>query len=110
KVKQHLLIDEFQLNNPQFVHVPKADRTKKKSQTSKLNDLVLINKVTINNASYILKDKTAKNNKLTVNNFNLALNNIRVDDKTVLQKVPFEYKNPVLTSGKIHLNAGKDYN
>ncbi len=110
KVKQHLLIDEFQLNNPQFVHVPKEDRTKKKSQTSKLNDLVLINKVTINNANYILKDKTAKNNKLTVNNFNLALNNIRVDDKTVLQKVPFEYKNPVLTSGKIHLNAGKDYN
>ncbi len=110
KVKQHLSIEEFQLNNPQFVHVPKPNPSKKTSEPSKLNDLILINKVSINNAHYILKDKSAKYNKLTVANFNLTLNDIKVDDKTVLEKVPFMYKNPELTTGKIHFDTGKDYN
>lgn len=109
KVKQHLLIDEFQLNNPQFVHVPKKT-PKKTSEPSKLNDFILINKVSVNNANYVLKDKAAKYKKLTVNNFNLTLSDIRVDDKTVLENVPFLYKNPLLTTGKIHFDTGKDYN
>lgn len=110
KVKQHLVIDEFQLNNPQFVHVPKKNPSKKTSEPSKLNDLVLINKVSVNNANYVLKDKAAQYKKLTVSNFNLTLNDIRVDDKTVLENVPFVYKNPLLTTGKIHFDTGKDYN
>ena len=109
KVKQHLLIDEFQLNNPQFVHVPRKT-PEKTSEPSKLNDLILINKVSVNNANYVLKDKAAKYKKLTVNNFNLTLSDIRVDDKTVLENVPFVYKNPLLTTGKIHFDTGKDYN
>jgi len=109
KVKQHLLIDEFQLNNPQFVHVP-MKTPKKTSEPSKLNDLILINKVSVNNANYVLKDKAEKYKKLTVNNFNLTLSDIRIDDKTVLDNVPFVYKNPLLTTGKIHFDTGKDYN
>ena len=110
KVNQHLLIDEFQLNNPKFVHVPKKNPSKKTSQPNKLNDLILINKVSVNNANYVLKDQSAKYKKLTVNNFNLTLNDIRVDDKTVLENVPFMYKNPLLTTGEIHFDTGKDYN
>lgn len=110
KVNQQLSIEEFQLNNPQFVHVPKANPSKKTNKPSQLNDLILINKVSVNSANYILKDKSGKYNKLTVGNFNLSLNDIRVDDKTVLEKVPFIYKNPQLTTGKITFDTGKDYN
>lgn len=110
KVNQHLTIDEFQLNNPQFVHIPKANPSKKNKQPSRLNDLIIIKKVAVNGANYILKDKTSKYKKLTVNNFNLTLNDIKVDEQTVLENVPFVYKNPLLTTGKIHFDTGKDYN
>ncbi len=109
KVKKHLLIDEFQLNNPQFVHVPKKNPTKKTNQRSKLNDLIIINKVSVNNADYTLKDKLNKYNKLTVSNFNLTLNDIKADDQSVLENVPFKYKNPHLSTGKIKYDTGKDY-
>lgn len=109
KINQHLLIEEFQLNNPQFVHLPKAKSAKKTNETSKLNDLILINKVSVNAANYILKDKKTKKNKLTVSDFNLTLNAIKIDDKTVLDNVPFTYKNPVLTAGKINFDAGEVY-
>lgn len=110
KLKQRLLIEEFQLNNPQFVHIPKKNSAKKTSGNNQLNDLILIDKVSVNSANYILKDKSGKYNKLTVGNFNLSLNDIRVDDKTMLENVPFLYKNPQLTTGKIHFDTGEDYN
>lgn len=109
RVHQHLLIEEFQLNNPQFVHIPKKGTNKKTSEPSKLNDVVLINKVIVNDADYILKDASGKHSRLTVDNFNLTLNKIEVNDQTVLSKVPFTYENPLLTSGKIKYDAGKNY-
>lgn len=109
RVHQHLLIDEFQLNNPQFVHIPKKGSNKKTSEPSKLNDVVLIKKMVVNDADYILKDASGKKNSLTVDNFNLTLHNIEVNDKTVLSKVPFTYENPLLTSGEIKYDTGKNY-
>ena len=109
RVEEHLMIDEFQLNKPQFVHYPKKNKQKKTSEPSKLNDVVLINKVVVNGATYKLKDDSGKRNVLTIDNFNLTLNEIRVDDKTVLNNVPFTYKSPLLSSGKIFYDAGKNY-
>lgn len=109
RVQEHLLIEEFQLNNPQFVHIPKKGTNKKTSEPSKLNDVVLINKLVVKDADYVLKDASGKQNKLTVDDFNLTLNNIEINDKTVLSKIPFSYKDPVLSTGKIKFDSGKNY-
>lgn len=110
RVEEHLLIDEFQLNNPVFVQIPKKNRIKKTNNSSKLNDVVLINKILVNNANYTLKDESGKRDKLTVADFKLSLQNIRVDDKTILENIPFSYQNSSLSTGKIHFDAGRDYN
>lgn len=109
RVQEHLLIEEFQLNNPQFVHIPKKGSSKKTSETSKLNDRVLINKVVVKDANYILKDAQGKRNKLMVDNFNLTLNEIEVNDETVQSKIPFTYKKPMLSTGKIKFYSGNNY-
>lgn len=111
RVHEHLTIDEFNLNKPLFVHVPKpsSGEHRKNNEPSQLNDIILINKININDAQYELKDATGKRTQLTVNNFNLTLNKIRIDDKTVKEKVPFLYENPLLTTGKIHYNTGDNY-
>lgn len=109
RVFQHLLIEEFQLNNPEFVHVPKKGSNNKTSEPSKLNDKILINKVVVKDANYVLKDATGKRNKLTVDDFNLTLTDIEVNDKTVQSKIPFMYKNPSLRTGKIKFDSGKIY-
>ena len=111
RVHEHLLIDEFTLNEPQFVHVPKpsSGNHRKNNEPSQLNDVILINKIKVNNAHYELKDKTGKHTQLTVNDFNLILNKIKIDDQTVKEKIPFVYENPLLTTGKIHYNTGENY-
>lgn len=109
KVSQQLAIKEFQLNNPQFVQIPKKRNTPKNNRTGKLNDVIIIDKVLVNDAHYLLKDESGKKNQLTVDKFNLQLNNVRVDDATVLQNVPFTYTDPLLTSGKISYDSKGDY-
>jgi len=109
KVKEKLTIEEFQLNNPKFVQTPAPKNTKKSSEPSKLNDVIEIKKVTVSNAQYILLDKSKKFNQLAVSNLNLHLSNIKVDDKTVLSKIPFVYSEPKLTTGNVHYDSGKDY-
>src|SRR5690606_35531838 len=84
KVSQQLAIKEFQLNNPQFVQIPKKRNTPKNNRTGKLNDVIIIDRVLVNDAHYLLKDASGKKNQLTVDKFNLQLNNVRVDDATVL--------------------------
>ncbi len=111
RVEERLLIGEFNLNNPQFVHIPvkSGGLDRKNNEPSQLNDVILIDKLNVNNARYELKDASGKRTQLTVNDFNLTLSDIRVDDKTVKEKIPFIYKNPLLTTGKIHYNTGENY-
>lgn len=110
RVKERLYINEFNLNKPQFVHVPKkSDKDRSNNEPSPLNDKIIIHKLNVKDANYVLKDKSGKTNQLTVQKFNLTLNNINVDDKTVKEKIPFTYENPKLTTGKIHYNTGENY-
>lgn len=110
RVEEHLLVEELELNNPEFVHIPSKQRKKQNSNNKLLNDVVLIDKIKINDAVYTLKDQKGTYNKLTVNGINLSLENIRVDDQTILENIPFTYKNPELSTNRIHFNAGKEYN
>lgn len=109
RVHEHLLIGEFELNNPQFVHIPGRKGGGSKNGSGRLNDRVLIEKVLIKNAGYVLKDPKGRYNKLTVENFNLTLNKIEVNDETIKAKIPFTYKDPLLSAGKIRYDDGKDY-
>ena len=109
RVRERLLIEEFQLNNPQFVQIATKSKPVKRTQANQLNDKIQINKVEVNNANYVLKNGADSGNKLEVNQFNLSLNNVWADNETVLENVPFTYKNPKLSSGKVHWNLGKDY-
>ena len=109
RVNKQLLIEEFQLNNPQFVHIPKKLKSTKSNYFNQLNNEIHINKVSVNNANYVLKNEEGRGNKLEVNQFHLSLDNVAVNDTIVLENVPFAYENPVLSSGKVHWNLGKDY-
>ena len=111
RVEERLYIEEFNLINPQLIHFPnKAKKDHNSSQKSQLNDLIVINKLNVKDAHYILKDKTGTKNTLTVNDFNLSLFDIKIDDETVKQKIPFIYQNPYLSTGKVHFDSGKNYN
>src|SRR5690606_23403113 len=109
RVEEQLLIGELQLNNPELVHISSKKR-KKKNNHMQLNDVVLIDQIKINNAAYTLKNSNGIDNKLTVSGINLSLENIRADDQTVLENIPFTYKNLEFSTNKIHFNTGKNYN
>lgn len=110
RVQERLQIKEFNLNKPQFVHIPtKSEKDRTNSEPSKLNDKIIIEKLNITDANYVLKSKSGKTNQLTVEKFNLSLSNVNVDDKTVKEIVPFTYESPVLKTGKIHYNTGENY-
>src|SRR5690554_819678 len=67
KVEEHLLVEELQLNNPEFINIPSKEPKKQKTNTNQLKDLVLIIKIKINNAENKLKNKKETYIKLTSN-------------------------------------------
>lgn len=109
KVHQRLHIQEVALKNPFFNHTPKKKTAKKQSDPTELNDLIQIDSVKIVNAQYALKESQKPENTLEVNNFSLTLKEVQIDDKTVLQKVPFTYKNVAFNTEKIRYNTNKFY-
>lgn len=111
RLREHLIIDELNLNQPKFVHIPlkNSEVNRKQSEPSQLNDVIIIKKANINDAHYELKDKNAQYNQLVVNKFNLTLSDVRVDDQSVGEMIPFTFKNPKLQSGRIHYNTGVNY-
>lgn len=111
RINEKLHIKEFTLNKPHIIQVEKkSDKTKKNANSIHLNDRLEIDLLKINDASYALKDKSGSKNKITIQKFNLALNNIKVNEKTLSNKIPFNYENPVLKTGKIHYDTGEFYN
>lgn len=109
QVQQQLVIQEFQLNNPKLVQTPKKRNKRKNNRPIRLNDVILIDKLLVKEAQYVLKDKSGKKDQLIVNDFQLSLNNIRVDDATVLENIPFTYSDPLLTTGKVMYDTNGAY-
>ncbi|HLW63211.1 MAG TPA: hypothetical protein VKY33_07390, partial [Flavobacterium sp.] len=109
QVQQQLVVQEFQLTNPKFVQTPKKRNKPKNNRPIRLNDVILIDKLLVKEAQYILKDKSGKKEQLIVNDFQLSLNNIRVDDATVLENIPFTYTDPLLTTGKVMYDTNGTY-
>lgn len=111
RINEKLHIKEFLLNKPQIIQVAKkADKTKKKTNAIHLNDNLEIDVLKINDASYVLKDKSGLKNQITIQKFNLALNHIKVNEQTLSNKIPFTYENPLMNTGKIHYDTGEFYN
>lgn len=111
RINEKLHIKEFLLNKPQIIQVAKkADKTKKKTNAIHLNDNLEIDVLKINDASYVLKDKSGLKNQITIQKFNLALNHIKVNEQTLSNKIPFTYENPIMNTGKIHYDTGEFYN
>ncbi|RRJ91201.1 hypothetical protein EG240_06765 [Paenimyroides tangerinum] len=111
RINEKLHIKEFSLNKPQIIQVAKkSDKTKKKTNAIHLNDKLEIDVLKINDASYVLKDKSGLKNQITIQKFNLALNHIKVNEQTLSNKIPFTYENPLMNTGKIHYDTGDFYN
>lgn len=108
---QHLHIEEVLLKNPIFTHFPKkgSNQPSQENRLGILDDVIEIESFKIENAQYAMKDLQGKKNTLEVADFNMSLSQIRIDDKTVKNKVPFTYQSPRLSTGKIHYNTGRFY-
>lgn len=109
RVHERLLIDEFILRNPKLIHAPRKTANKgSSSEPSQLNDRIIFNKVRVVNADYTLKNKEGKE-ILFVKDFNLSVDEVELNDKTVNQNIPLIYKNANINTGKLTFDAGKQY-
>jgi len=108
RVGVQLLVEELQLNQPEFIQIPVAS-AKKKHRKLQLNDLIFINKFVVNNAKYMLKNNKGNLNKLVVEDLNFEMNSIQIDQQTLSDPIPFSYDKLKLHTKKIHFNAGNVY-
>lgn len=108
RVGVQLLVEELQLNQPEFIQIPVVS-AKKKHRKLQLNDLIFINKFVVNNAKYILKNNKGNLNKLVVEDVNFKMYSLRIDQQTLAENLPFTYANLHISTKKIHLHAGNVY-
>lgn len=109
KVKKALTVDQIKLKNPVFTHFYQPKKIKTKSNNDlELNDHISIKSFDVINAQY--KYVENKKEMVSVADFNLSLENIQVDDQTILQSIPFTYEKEVLKTGKMRYDTGDFYN
>ncbi len=109
KVQDTLRIHKIQLDNALVTHTPKENFNAPKAKLNQIDDRILIDSLVVKNANYVLKEEEHEKNTLELSNINAAVQNININEKTTLEKVPFTYNNTLLTVGKIYYNTQKFY-
>ena len=114
KIHEKLIVDKVSLLDATIQHNVKTKKNKPNQNpeyksTTQLNDEVVIKDFEIKNAEYTMYDAVLKRRILSVKDFNLTFKDIIVNDSTVKQKAPFDFKKSYLKTGKLHYDTGDFY-
>lgn len=124
QINDELSIDKVSLNKPIITSYLKHQNKKNKSSQSTIDfvDNIRLKELEIIDAEYRLNEHPNGQNVLKINDFNLAMQTIEINPKTIVEKIPFEYKDLKidiasvdyhpksvyhLTTGKVTFNNGK---
>ena len=109
RVYEQLEVDEFILNKPQLIHSSNKNYNQNKtSEPTRLNDRIKFKNIKIIDADYTFQNQKGRN-ILFVKNFNLSLEDVEINDQTVIEAVPFVYKNPKIKTGSLVYDSEKMY-
>src|SRR5690606_27645069 len=107
RVYEQLEVDEFILNKPQLIHSPNKNYNQNKTnEPTQLNDRIKFKNIKIIDADYTFQNQKGRN-ILFVKNFNLSLEDVEINDQTVVEAVPFVYKNPKIKTGSLVYEIGR---
>ena len=89
-------IDNILLQNPTIAHY--KDRMKPSADTlrnavAKIYKPIIVDKLQIENAKFVLYERSNDSIKLYTKGLSVEINNLKLDNRTVLRKIPFDYEN-----------------
>ncbi|MCB0456059.1 MAG: hypothetical protein KDC62_11790, partial [Aequorivita sp.] len=101
-------VETISLENPKIVYY--KDKLKRPKDTvrqavARIYKPITINRVLIKNTKLAIYEKGEDSLKIYSAGFNLEMNEVKVDNETVLQKIPFEYKDFVAKSDTVFVKV-----
>lgn len=101
-------VEAISLENPKIVYY--KDKLKRPKDTvrqavARIYKPITINRVLIKNTKLAIYEKGEDSLKIYSAGFNLEMNEVKVDNETVLQKIPFEYKDFVAKSDTVFVKV-----
>ena len=111
KKGERITVENILLDNPQITAF-QSENTKRKTKeaASEFIDVIQIKDLAIKNADFKLNKLNGNRNLLKVSNLNFSMKNIEVNPESYLQKIPFLYKNVLLTADALDYNPDNVYN
>ncbi|MHC5200798.1 AsmA family protein [Myroides sp. LJL119] len=106
---KNLHINSLHLKDAQITHYPKTDFNAPSVRLKQISDHINIDSFAISNASFFLKHTNLAQNTLEIRQINSLMQNITIDPKTTLEKVPFTFTKNNLTTKKLHYNTNDTY-
>lgn len=108
-INQKLHLQSIQLNDAAISHFPKQTFNSPAAKLKQITDHIIVDSFAINKANLIVKHADLPQNTLEISEVNSLVQNIVIDPKTTLDKVPFSYSTKELTTKKVHYNTNKTY-
>ena len=110
KKGEKITVENILLNKPQITAF-RSETAKRKTEevTSEFIDVIQIKDLAIKNADFKLNELNGNRNLLHVSNLNFSMKNIEVNPESYLQKIPFLYKNVLLTADELNYNPDNIY-
>src|SRR5690606_38082229 len=98
------------VNNPKITAFrSETAKRKTKEAATEFIDVIQIKDLTIQNADFTLSRLNETRNLLKISNLNFSMKNIELNPQSYLQKIPFLYKNVLLTADALHYNPNNVY-
>ncbi|AFL80300.1 protein of unknown function (DUF748) [Aequorivita sublithincola DSM 14238] len=109
-VNDEIHIENISLENPRILYyqdlqTPSKDSTR--NPVARIYKPISVDRVQIKNTRLAIYEKGKDSTKIYATGLTVELNDILVDNKTVLRKIPFNYKNVEATSDTVFVKVGK---
>lgn len=107
-VNNEIHIESLILDNPSIAYY--KDRIERNAEAKnkgilKMHKPIIIENIRINNSKLGLYEDQEDSTKLYTNGFTLKIEGVRIDDKTISKKIPFDYKDYSATSDSVFVKA-----
>lgn len=108
---EKITIESILLDTPKIIAFQsKTAKRKTQQAASEFIDIIQIKDLQIKDANFKLNQLNGNRNLLKVDHLNFTMKEIEVNPKSYLEKIPFLYKNVLLTANSLDYNPDNVYN
>lgn len=109
KAGEQMEINKLLIDSPTITLTPNQVKKKPSNKTKLLMDRIKLDTLVVNKGAFAIHQRKGDKHTLNIADVNATILNIKINDKTSLNKIPFSYDKTKFTTGAIKYDTQKYY-